>query len=207
MILLAACSGGERSAPRPRRDGLPPASRPAPPPAETAACLADLQGLGVRFNPLPDRRFAGQCTALGAVQLLDIGLPVTNLGAMTCPVARTFTQWVKNGIQPAAREILGTEIVRLESMGTYSCRTIAGSARLSEHALANAVDIAVFVMADGRRVSVLNGWAGASAEEREFLAVVHRSACRRFRTVLGPDYNAAHRDHLHMDMGRGPFCR
>ena len=93
-------------------------------------------------------------------------------------------------------------------MGTYSCRTVAGTARLSGHATANAIDIAAFLLADGRRVSVLNNWSGGTPAEREFLRVVHASACKRFGTVLSPDYNAAHRNHFHLEIGASrPFCR
>ena len=31
--------------------------------------------------------------------------------------------------------------------------------------------------------------------------------CRFFDGVLSPDYNAAHRDHLHLDRGPWWFCR
>ncbi|RYD66694.1 MAG: hypothetical protein EOP58_04920 [Sphingomonadales bacterium] len=73
--------------------------------------------------------------------------------------------------------------------------------------MGNAVDVAAFVLADGRKISVLGDWTGGTAEEREFLRTVHRSACRRFTTVLGPDYNSAHANHFHFDMGGKSFCR
>jgi hypothetical protein len=67
--------------------------------------------------------------------------------------------------------------------------------------------VGAFVLEDGRRIDVKSAWSGGSREEREFLRVVHNSACRRFGTVLGPDYNAAHRDHLHVEISGGGFCR
>jgi hypothetical protein len=69
--------------------------------------------------------------------------------------------------------------------------------------------VSAFVLADGRRITLVNGWNGGTAEEREFLRTVHRSACRRFGTVLGPEYNAAHRDHLHLEGvgGGSSYCR
>ena len=60
--------------------------------------------------------------------------------------------------------------------------------------------VAAFVLADGRRITVLNGWNSPDPAEREFLRTVHQSACRRFGTTLGPDFNAAHRNHLHVDL-------
>ena len=78
-----------------------------------------------------------------------------------------------------------------------------------QHRLAHgeAIDIGAFVLADGRRVSVRHGWNGASDQERAFLRTVHTSACKRFGTVLGPAYNAAHADHFHVELGTGRFCR
>jgi hypothetical protein len=98
-------------------------------------------------------------------------------------------------------------------MGTYSCRNVNGgrSGKLSEHAFGNAVDVSAFVLRDGRRVSVLSGWHGKS-DEREFLRRLHQSACKRFGTVLGPDYNSAHANHFHFDMAKSmkdgsAYCR
>lgn len=187
-----------------------PVAKPAPVLAqsvETKQCMADLGQAAVRYTPLPDQRFDGGCSVLGSVKLLDIGTPVTNLGAMTCPLARTFAAWARHGVNPAARFHLGSDVVKIETMGTYSCRNIAGSGRLSEHAHSNAVDVSAFVLADGRRIPIRGGWSEGTGGEQAFLRTIHKSACKRFRTVLGPDYNSAHHDHLHFDMGSGPFCK
>ncbi|HWK36657.1 extensin family protein [Sphingomonas sp.] len=207
--LLAGC-GGDRPRERPR--GSAPVTLPSAPSSETRQCFADLSGQEVRFSPLPDRDYGGGCTVRGAVQLIDFGVPTSNLTAMACPLSRTFVAWVRHGVVPAASEILGSPVVKVESFGTYACRGIVGggaasAGRLSEHATANAVDIAAFVLADGRRISIERDWRNADPAVRRFLATIHASACKRFGTVLGPDYNAAHYNHLHLDMGRGPFCR
>ncbi|PKP92032.1 MAG: extensin [Alphaproteobacteria bacterium HGW-Alphaproteobacteria-16] len=215
-VLLSGCltGSGPRDTPRApvRADSRGPVTLNLPTSRETQQCYADLSRSGVRFSPLPDRDYGGGCQVIGGVQLIDIGVPVSGLTAMRCPLARNFIAWLRNGVAPAAREILGGELVRVETMGTYACRGIVGggaasAGRISEHGLGNAVDVAAFVLADGRRIRVLDDWSNGGAREREFLRVVHRSACRRFSTVLGPEYNAAHRDHFHFDMGRGPFCR
>ena len=67
--------------------------------------------------------------------------------------------------------------------------------------------MSAFVLADGRRVSVVAGWNTGTENERRFLRIVHESACKRFGTVLGPAYNAAHRDHFHLEATGGDFCR
>jgi hypothetical protein len=175
-------------------------------PAALKICIGKLDRVVARYTLLPDQMFSGGCSALGAVQLRDIGVPVTGITAMTCPLAHAFTQWVQSDLQVPAMGEFGSAVVKVEAIGTYSCRPIAGTGRLSEHGSANAIDVAAFVLANGRRVSVLDGWNGDEREAR-FLKSVRASACRRFNTVLSPDYNADHRDHFHFDMGRGPFCR
>jgi len=200
LMLLHACVDG----PTMRRPSVKPVRG-----LDAAAlrqCVGKLDRVVARYALLPDRNFSPRCSALGAVQLRDIGTPTTNLGAMTCPLAFAFTQWVQSDLQVPAMGEFGSAVVKVETFGTYSCRNIAGSGRLSEHASANAIDVSGFVLADGRRVSVLGGWNG-DARKGRFLRAVRAAACRRFNTVLGPDYNADHRDHMHFDMGRGPFCR
>ena len=203
-LLLASCIPS--SGPRPPREAKPSAE----PTAATKQCYASLSRQHVLFRPLPDRTFDNGCSALGAVQLIEIGTPVTNLGAMTCPLADRFSGWVRDSVQSAARAWLGSQVVRIESFGTYSCRNINSQTggRLSEHGRANAVDIAAFVLADGRRITVLKGWNGPDEDVRRFLRAVHDSGCRRFAIGLGPDANAQHANHLHFDLGRnGPYCR
>lgn len=206
-LLLTGCFGGGGRSPT---RGLEPPRSAAPEDGATRQCTRRLSDQGFDFRSLPDRRFEGGCSAVGAVQLLDIGTPVTNLGAMRCGLAEAFAGWVRYGVVPASRQILGSEVVRVESFGTYACRGTVGTGRarrLSEHAVSNAVDIAAFRLADGRRIAVLGGWSSGDPEVRRFLRAIHGSACKRFRTVLGPDYNSAHANHFHMDMGGSAFCR
>jgi hypothetical protein len=208
-LMVAACGGGDRPE-RPRSAGGRAPAKPSMPGHDSAAirqCRADLSAKGVNFSPLPDKQMGGGCLVYGAVKLLDVGVPVTNLGALTCPLAANFAAWAKYAAMPAARVYFKTELVRIDTMGTYSCRPIAGSRRLSEHGKSNAIDIAAFVLDDGRRISVLNGWNSDDPQERAFLRRIRESACKRFGTVLSPDYNAAHRDHFHFDMSGKDYCR
>ena len=119
----------------------------------------------------------------------------------TCPTAVAMVLWERDVLAPLAEEILGSEISQIRHLGAYSCRRLYGrdEGAWSEHATANAIDIAGFELADGRYVSVLRDWQGTDPEA-QFLRQVHAGACRRFSTVLGPDYNAAHADHFHLDM-------
>lgn len=176
--------------------------------AEAQQCAFDLKQAGVRFTPLANQDHGGGCSSIDSVKLLDIGTPTTNLGAMTCPLAKNFAAWAQFAVKPAARKYFGQEVVKIETFGTYSCRNIYGgrSGRLSQHAYSNAIDVSGFVLADGRRIMLKDGWGG-SKDGREFLRALHKSACRRFGTVLGPEYNAAHHDHFHFDMSGNGYCR
>ena len=203
-LALAAC--GRVDAPRsPRPEPQRPSAR------ETAQCLGDLAREGVAFRTLPDKTYGPGCGVYGAVQLTDIGVPVTGITAMRCGNARAFAGWVRNAVAPAAYQQLGSELARVEGMGTYACRNVVGSAanagRRSGHAIANATDVGGFVLKDGRRVTILGDWRSEDPAVREFLRTVHDSACKRFGTVLSPDYNTAHANHLHLEDDAARFCR
>lgn len=209
LLVVAGCI------PRGRSDRRAPVRRPVAQgaPALSGAalrqCQAELGRAGVSYQALPDRSFGGGCDATASVKLVAIGTPVTNLGAMRCPLALAFARWVGQVAQVEAGRTFGQPLRRIDSFGTYACRPVNGQAgkRLSEHAHANAVDIAGFVLADGTRFTVKDGWSGPDARVQAYLRAVHKAACRRFGVVLGPDANAYHRDHFHFDMASGSYCR
>jgi len=209
--LLSACGipQGQQRAPS-------SSPRPAAVSPEAQLCLAGLGETGSRFSPLPDRYYGAGCAAVNAVQLSAVrgdraAFDIANIGPLECPTAAAFAGWARYGVDRAARQMLGSALVRIETMGSYSCRDVAGTGRRSAHARGAAVDVAAFILADGRRIAVAEGWAGGSEAERGFLRTVHASACKRFGTVLGPDYNAAHRDHFHLELvaadNAAAFCR
>jgi hypothetical protein len=170
--------------------------------------------MGAQYTPVADRYIDQGCAVLGTVQLASLRsdnatLGVTNLGPVTCEVSQAFSAWARYGVDRAARQILGSPVRSIETFGSYSCRNVAGSERRSAHATGAAIDVSGFVLEDGRRIMVKTGWNGGTASEREFLRVVQDSACKRFGTVLGPNYNAAHHDHLHLEgvMQATSYCR
>lgn len=216
LLTLPACGSlvpaGDEPA-RPRAQVAPRAVAPAP---ATQVCLSELGQRQAAFTPLPDRFYGAGCSTVGTVTLAalqgdDARFQLTNLGPVACPLADTLAGWARFGVDRAAREVFGSPLARIETMGSYSCRTVAGSSRLSAHATAQAVDVGGFVLENGRRISVLGHWNAGSADEQRFLRLVHASACRRFGTILGPEYNQAHRDHFHLEApkssGGGGFCR
>jgi hypothetical protein len=212
LAMLSGCLDIPKVSGSSKRDSVRQSTRVMSPRPETRRCLAELGLTRANFTPLPDRYTGGGCSILGSVQLARLQgdsaqFSLSNLGPVTCTAASAFAGWARFGVDRAARQILGSPLARIETMGSYSCRTVAGTSRLSGHAKANAIDVAAFVLADGRRISVLDDWSNGTSHERRFLRVVHGSACKRFGTTLGPEYNAAHRNHLHLEADAADFCR
>ena len=106
----------------------------------------------------------------------------------------------------AARQVFGQPVARVDHFGSYACRNIARSNRRSQHASANALDLAGFRLKDGTRITVARDWKGDDDKAR-FLRQVKAAACDTFRITLSPEYNAAHHDHLHVDMSGFGLCR
>ncbi|OBX20784.1 extensin [Erythrobacter sp. QSSC1-22B] len=212
MIALGGCSAVPQSREPDRPGARTPASTAVTIGPEGAQCLTELSRTGSLYSPLPDRYDGAGCQVSNSVRLDRLRgdnaeFMLSNLGPVACPLASAFAGWARFGVDRAARQLLGSPLVKIETMGSYSCRNVAGTGRLSAHARAEAIDIGAFVLADGRRISVIDGWSSRDRDEGAFLRIVHESACKRFGTVLGPDYNAAHRDHLHVELGSGSFCR
>jgi hypothetical protein len=148
------------------------------------------------------------CGWSNAVRLVSAGGVHASFDKITCETAVALTLWLEHEVQPLAMELFGHRVVSIRSFGSYSCRNIVGdpfwSHRRSEHAIANAADVAGFTLADGRQISVRRHWKSEGPEGR-FLREAHARACPYFRAALGPDFNDVHRDHFHLD--RGPFSR
>lgn len=122
---------------------------------------------------------------------------------LRCPMIPQVERWIGEVVEPQARYVFGRSIREVKVAASYSCRPMNHvlGARLSEHGYANALDVSAFVLDDGETITVKRGWNG-SAREREFLRAVHKGACDRFTTVLGPRYDRNHHDHFHMDLAR-----
>jgi hypothetical protein len=172
---------------------------------DPALCLAFLQHAGVDAVAVPDRELETGCGFRNVVRLHDAP-GIRERLPLTCGMAAAWVLLDRHTLQPAAKSVLGSPIARVEHYGSYACRDVAGSrGRRSEHARANAFDLAGVRLTDGRLTTVAADWAEDSAEGR-FWRQVNREACRYFGAVLGPAYNAAHADHLHLERGRWRRC-
>ncbi len=162
-----------------------------------------------RAAPYPDRFDAPP--RLGPSLGPPAGNAVGGIGAVTvkpaatlaCPIVSVLDRWLNDSVQPAAQRWFGAHVVEIRQISAYSCRGMNGNpnAHISEHAFGNALDIAAFTLADGRRITVKDGWHGLP-EEQGFLRDVQGAACQQFNTVLAPGSNVYHYDHIHVDLMR-----
>jgi hypothetical protein len=173
---------------------------------DTAGCKALLDRAGIAYVSMKPGG-ADHCAYADAVRLKHepgaIALVPVSV-APSCPVVAALKLWEWQVVQPAAQRIFGQPVRSIRHFGSYSCRRMYGRSQgdFSEHATADAIDVAAFVLKDGRQVSVLNDWKGEGKDggtDAAFLREVRDGACGLFSTVLSPDYNAAHRDHFHLD--------
>ena len=170
-------------------------------------CIQALKEAGVEAESVENTDDGDFCAITNAVRLRSGVTPVSGELIMSCPMAAAYVVWDREVLQPAAQQHLGSKVKRISSMGSYACRRRYGrdDQKPSEHARANAVDVGAFELEDGRTVTVLRGWSQIGPEG-DFLHQVRDGGCRVFRTVLSPDYNVEHADHLHMDMAANGTC-
>lgn len=175
---------------------------------EPGACLAAFAASGIPLQSQPPQPAQDGCGIAEPVRMpgelrFSPSPPVVN-----CPIAAAWVVFERHGLQPAAVEAFGQRVTGVRHLGAYNCRNVYGreGGRRSQHATANALDVAGFTLADGRTVGLPRDWT-APGPPGAFLRSVRSAACQVFATVLGPDYNAAHHDHFHLDRGGWGTCR
>jgi hypothetical protein len=181
-------------------DGPPPA-RPLP----LGEICGDPALLGQSLPPVTE---AGGCGIPAPVRLsAAAGVALEPPPTLDCQAARALVDWLA-AIAPVLAET-GAEVAAITVIDAYSCRNRnrATDGKLSEHAFGRAIDIAGLRLDDDRVVTVRDGWT--SPEWGPTLHRLHDAGCGPFRTVLGPEANPLHADHLHFDMASrksGPYC-
>ena len=196
-----------------------PAPRYSPPPAVSIGSMGAPLSLaapgGAPYAP-GGRSYSpnGEPPAAAAPAIVPLGRPaapalsvapaaLAPTATLACPVVSVLNRFVSDRVQPAATRWFGQPVVEIKQISAYSCRGMNGNphANISEHAFGNALDIAAFTLADGRKVTVKDGWHGAP-DEQGFLHDVQGAACEMFTTILAPGSNAYHYDHMHVDLMR-----
>jgi hypothetical protein len=189
VLLLAGCGGNS-----------------GPSTLSGRACLARLSAQEVVYRPVDAPNAAdSRCQVDTAVRVSRVEAGLNHPVLMSCGLASRLDDFEREVVQPLAREELGQRIARINHLGGFSCRGINGGSHLSQHALGRAIDIAGFRLSDGSTVSVEHDWSEPGAK-RLFLRHLARRACSYFSVVLTPDSNAAHYDHIHLDIGPDRLC-
>jgi hypothetical protein len=184
--------------------------------SEPVRCLQALEQTAMQYDVLPDRVTGPGCGFDNAVRLHNAGIRFGAPLSLSCPMALSFFMWERHALQDITQAAFGERVVAIDHFGSYACRNInrgegpvATGAR-SQHATADALDIAAFTLSGGRRISVTQ-WSASQGDAGKattaWLRAVHAGSCRYFKGVLGPDYNAAHRDHFHLETGGYGMCR
>lgn len=170
-------------------------------------CQQALGSSGLRVSPQADSPDA-KCPLISALRVQGGGVGLSSSFLASCPLAVAFAMFERHTLQPAAQQVYGQSVARVDHLGSFACRNVYNreSGALSRHASADALDIAGLRLADGRAISVLKDWPKQN-QDAQFLRQVRDGACEVFSVVLSPDYNAAHRNHFHVDVGRWSVCR
>ena len=198
-----------------------------------AGCSADLPEFHTRGLKVPSAQCSVDPRSIGEAVKLEpfvkgngCGIPnpwkvhsvsgvrLRSSATLNCGMVGALDNWMNGVAQPTAEAAFGERITAIRVASSYACRARNSKrgAKLSEHGLGNAIDVAAFTLESGRVVEVEKGWRGAR-DERRFLRHVNKGSCGPFSTVLGPNHDRAHRNHFHLDLaqhgrkGDGRFCR
>jgi len=196
----------------------PPAAKPvvpaeptAPPRVYQTACPAVLLGkVEAKARPPIREAQCGTQSPLSVTGVLANGrmVPVAGGVETDCGIASALPGWIES-VDSYLMAKDNTQIAEVVVGTSYMCRNVnnGSGGNLSFHAFADALDVVGFKLDDGRFVTVEGGWKDALSSEGRLLRFAHDSACAHFTTVLGPEANAEHHDHLHVDLGcHGKTC-
>jgi len=169
------------------------------------ACLDNLEAHRVSFRPEAVRASSSACTIDNPVRITEAAMPWQPAGLLACGFASRFDNFLGGPAERLAQRRLGSKIVSMRQLGTYSCRRMVGGKHMSEHARGLAIDVAGFHLANGDYVSVEQDW-NRGGQKAVFLHDFAQAACDKFGVVLTPDANRAHFNHIHVDAGRYRVC-
>jgi hypothetical protein len=173
---------------------------------DPALCRQVIDSSRLKVARVPNEK-GGLCNLVNGVSMDVAYFPYSTPATVSCPTAAAVYIWEREVVAAAAAKYLPSAVTRIEVAGSYSCRRRYGRevGPVSEHASGNAIDISGFRLANGELVLVKTAWKGGGANQ-QFIHAVRDGACGVFQAVLSPDYNAAHHDHLHLDMGASKIC-
>lgn len=185
-----------------------------------AACEKMLSGLDLIWRPDEPIGEPGGCGTPAPIAIAEVAqIRIDPPATVNCDFAVALNAWFTQSVQPQARKQVGASVIGVRNASSYACRrrNNAKSGKLSEHARANALDIAAFDFSRTAQVTVAGGSSGllqkiGLSAKGNFMKALRKSACGYFNTVLGPSADRHHGDHFHLDLmklrpGRFKMCR
>ena len=175
--------------------------------AARQACAKLLNGLDMKFVAMEPIGAPNSCGAVAPVLISSIqGVAIAPPAEANCAFANALYHWITTSVVPSARDSLGKKLISIGNASAYVCRRRNNSAtgKMSEHAIANALDISTLKFADGTTMNIKGDWGGVLQKlgfrsGGGFLGQIRKDACIRFTTVLGPGSDPYHGDHFHID--------
>jgi hypothetical protein len=172
------------------------------------ACLARLRASDISFDiPAMPVAARASCAIEVPVRLKSIktrARTVTEVHlpeepVISCQFAERLAAWLGNLVAPLITARTSTDLRAVRTGPGYECRNRNGAAtgKLSAHAVGRAIDISAFELASGKFIAIK---PDGDETARNVVDTVRTAACGWFTTVLGPGADAAHTDHLHVDM-------
>lgn len=193
---------------------LPPQFNPVEEPKplaegdEADRCLEALRADGVEAERAETYESKGHCVIDDPVLVRSVDSPAGKVEfpagpLLNCRFASTLAGWIRGIVTPVGAQLMSSPVAIVDTGPGYVCRNMnsAAQGKRSAHAIGNALDLVGFRLADGRRILIEN-YDSAKGREREFLVALRTSACGYFLTVLGPGSDAAHGNHLHIDLAQ-----
>ncbi len=139
-------------------------------------CQKILKNIPVTFEPVPPIR-KGSCGSPAPILLKSIGtnpvVTITPPANINCKMAKALHTWLVQKAQPQAKKFLKAPISKIRNIASYSCRNRYSNPlkKISEHAFANALDIAGFTTTDGQDIDILKNWGPTM---RDYLAQIRK---------------------------------
>jgi len=187
------------------------------PPERLEDCEGELKRAGVIFAKatlaVHEERFKKSKLTCGAPQVVTYlrgpgGITYSAPPLLSCAMAAALATFERI-LQEEAEAIFQSKVARIDHLGSYNCREMAAyRGWVSEHAYANAIDVARFTLKNGRVIDILRDFDRRPDEPQQaagrFLRVISRRANDEdvFSHVLTPFYDALHKDHFHLDLAR-----
>lgn len=215
FVCLPALSQNEASdvplpIPRPNRPLSPPTQQGAETFTYQAACavLLDGRAIGKITPPLHDEGCGSQSPyRITAIQSSDNLVKLSAPALFNCGMATAFVEWVTQ-LDEYMNSKNSSPLASINVGTSYACRRRNNqtTGKISEHGFANALDLTGFELRNGDVIELPEAWSTGGAAQ-ELMKTAHKLACQTFTTVLGPEANPLHADHLHFDMGcHGKTC-